>query len=135
MTHFTGNCYCGQLRYEADGDPVMKAQCHCRECQYITGGGPNFFMLLPAASFRYLAGTPHQFTRTDIPNAVTREFCPICGTHVVTRLPSMPMVVLKVGTLDDPALYTGPDMAIYAVDAQAFHAMPDGLPVHDRLPG
>ena len=33
-----GGCYCGALRYEAEGDPTMKAQCFCRECQYIAGG-------------------------------------------------------------------------------------------------
>ena len=35
----TGGCYCGALRYEAEGDPIMKGECHCRECQYLTGSG------------------------------------------------------------------------------------------------
>jgi hypothetical protein len=40
-----GGCYCGAVRYVAEGDPVMRAQCHCRECQYITGGAPNMSRL------------------------------------------------------------------------------------------
>ena len=36
-----GGCYCGALRYVAEGEPAMKAECHCRECQYITGGAPD----------------------------------------------------------------------------------------------
>ena len=39
-----GGCYCKALRYEVDGDPVMKGLCHCRECQYISGGSVNVFM-------------------------------------------------------------------------------------------
>ncbi len=129
-----GGCYCGAVRYEAEGEPVMKAQCHCRECQYITGGGPNFFLALPDDGFRYTSGTPSSFTRSDIPNPVTREFCPNCGTSLVTRPKPMPMIVIKVGTLDDPAAFGGPDMAIFTVDQQPFHCIAEGLPAHHRMP-
>jgi hypothetical protein len=44
------------------------------------------------------------------------------------------MVVLKVGTLDDPSLYGAPQMAIYTLDKQAFHHIPEGIPVFERLP-
>jgi hypothetical protein len=33
------------VRYVAEGKPRLKAQCHCRECQYISGGAPNMFPL------------------------------------------------------------------------------------------
>ena len=132
---FEGGCYCGAVRYTAEGDPAFKAQCHCRECQYITGGGPNFFMMMPVAGFRYDKGSPTQFTRKDLERPVTREFCPTCGTHLATRLPDMPMVVVKVGTLDDPAQYGGPQMAIFTVDKQPFHLVAEGLTTFERLPG
>ena len=53
-----GGCYCGNVRYAIDGDPVMKAQCHCRECQYITGGAPNMFMLLRNNALGYTRARP-----------------------------------------------------------------------------
>jgi hypothetical protein len=31
------------VRYVAEGKPRLKAQCHCRECQYISGGALNIF--------------------------------------------------------------------------------------------
>lgn len=131
----TGGCYCGALRYKAEGKPMLKAQCHCRECQYITGGAPNLFMLMPPEGFAYTKGEPKRFTRTDIENAVTREFCAACGTHILTRRQDMPQIVLKIGTLDDPAAgYGGPKIAIYAVDKQPFHLIAEGVPVFDRLP-
>ncbi len=129
-----GGCYCGEVRYAADGEARMKAQCHCRECQYMTGGAPNMFMAMPADGFGYTKGAPKQFTRSDLPRAVTREFCPTCGTQLVTRLPDLPLVVVKVGTLDDPSLFK-PRMAIYTIDKQAFHQIPEGMPSFERLPG
>jgi len=129
-----GGCYCGALRYVAEGEPRMKAQCHCRECQYITGGGPNLFMLMPQEGFAYTKGAPKLFTRSDLDQPVTREFCAECGTHIVTRRPGLPLVVLKIGTLDEPALFEGPRMAIYTIDKQSFHAIPEGLPSFERLP-
>ena len=131
---FEGGCYCGQVRYVAEGEPVMKAQCHCRECQYISGGGPNFVMGLPAAGFAYVKGEPKGFARSDLERPVTREFCPNCGTHLATRSPRFDGLFLKVGTLDDPALYGLPAMAIHAADKQAFHCIPDDLPTFDRTP-
>ena len=46
----------------------------------------------------------------------------------------LPVVVLKVGTLDDPALFDGPQIAIYTVDKQPFHHVPEGMPAFERLP-
>lgn len=130
---FEGGCYCGKVRYAAEGEPMLKAQCHCRECQYITGGAPNMFMIVKPEEFKYTKGTPKQFTRSDLEKPVTREFCPDCGTHLVTR-PQRPVAVVKVGTLDDPKLFGGPKMAIYTIDKQPFHQIPDGIPTFEQLP-
>ena len=93
-----GGCYCGEVRYKAEGTPMLKGQCHCRECQYFSGGGPNLFMLMAPERFRYVSGAPKTFTRSDLDQPVTREFCETCGTHLTTRRPDLPLVILKVGT-------------------------------------
>ena len=129
-----GRCYCGNIRYVAEGEPMLQAQCHCRECQYITGGAPNTFIVMPLAGHKYTQGTPKAFTRSDLERAVTREFCPDCGTHLATKPPGRPVVVVKVGTLDNPAQYT-PQMAIFTIDKQAFHQIPSGMPSFERVPG
>jgi hypothetical protein len=129
-----GGCYCGAVRYQAEGKPMLKAQCHCRECQYISGGSPNMFVLMPPDGFSYTKGAPKKFTRSDLEGAVTREFCAECGTHLITRPPHVPGVVLKVGTLDDPTLFGNPQIAIYTVDKQPFHQIPEGMPAFERLP-
>ena len=133
--HFEGGCYCGSVRYVAEGEPMMKGQCHCRECQYISGGAPHMFLVLPVDGFRYTRGVTKSYSRADLEHPVTREFCPECGTHIITRRDDMPAVILKVGTLDDPRLFGGPEMAIFTCDKQAFHQIPEGMPAFERMPG
>lgn len=130
----TGGCYCGATRYEAEGKPKLRAQCHCRECQYFSGGGPNYFLLVPPENFRYTEGAPQRFARSDIGNAVTREFCPQCGTHLATRRQDMPEVILKAGTLDQPELFGDPQMAIFTIDRQSFHFIAEEMPAYERMP-
>jgi hypothetical protein len=131
-----GGCYCGAVRYQATGDALFKGQCHCRECQYISGGLPNVVMGMAEPGFKYVKGSPKQFRRKDLDDPVTREFCGECGTHLLTRTPRVPgAVLLKVGTFDDPSIFGGPQMVIYTVDKQPFHHVPDGVPVFERVPG
>jgi hypothetical protein len=131
----TGGCYCGDVRYEIDGDPTFKGQCHCRECQYFTGGQPNMVMGIPGDALK-ATGDVKPFARADLENPVTREFCLNCGTSMWTKVPSMPgAFLIKVGTLDDmKTAFEGPQMAIFTCDAMPWHPTPDGFPAFDEVP-
>ncbi len=130
-----GGCYCGAIRYEVTGEPEGALQCHCRECQYITGGNPNIIMVFASNGFRFTKGEPKAFARDDLLAPVTRLFCPTCGTAIGTRTRRRPnSIILKVGTLDDPSVFK-PQAAIFTIDKQPFHFIPEGLPSFERLPG
>ena len=129
-----GGCYCGNIRYKAEGDALFSGQCHCRECQYISGGNPNVIMAMADDGFEFTKGETQKFSRSDIENPVTREFCGNCGTSIGTRSPLLPgCIILKVGTLDDQSVFV-PQMAIYTCDAQSYHHVPDGMPAFEKGP-
>jgi hypothetical protein len=131
----TGHCYCGKLKYEAGGAPLMKLMCHCRECQYFTGGNSLPLIVTPEAEFKYTAGEVKSFARADLAAPVKREFCPNCGTHVVSRAPGMPgAVIIKVGSLDDPSAFDKPGVSIFTIDKQSFHHVFEGAPAFERTP-
>jgi hypothetical protein len=131
-----GGCYCGGLRYEATGDALFKGQCHCRECQYISGGHPNVVMAMPESGFSYTKGSPKQYRRSDLEKPVTREFCAECGTHILAKTSALPgALIIKVGTFDDPSVFGSPQMVIFTVDKQTFHHVPEGVPTFERAPG
>jgi hypothetical protein len=133
---FEGGCYCGALHYKVESDPIFKGQCHCRECQYSSGGMPNIVIGMKEAGFEYTKGSAKGFQRSDLDNPVTREFCAECGTHILSKAPALPgAVLIKVGTMDDPSLFTAPEMVIYTIDKQSFHQLPEGVPSFERMPG
>lgn len=129
-----GGCYCGDVRYEYEGEIGMRGQCFCRECQHVTGGDSVLIMGVEESGFKLTKGALKQFARKDLDNPVTREFCGNCGTHVTTR-PAPGMLLIKIGSLDDLSAFEGPQMAIYTCDAQNYHRIPDGIPTFDKLPG
>ena len=88
-------------------------------------------LLAPAAGWSHSGQTDTQGEEY----AATREFCPECGVHIVTRSPALPgAVILKVGSLDDPTLFEQPQMILQTADAQSFHHIPDGVPAFERFP-
>ena len=129
-----GGCYCGEIRYESKGKVQAPLQCHCRECQYITGGNANVLMIMPLGEFQFVSGKPQEFKRNDIEKGVTRLFCGKCGTAIGTRSPMRPeSIILKVGTFDDPSVFN-PEIAIFTIDKQKYHHIDVNLKCFDKRP-
>ena len=130
----TGGCYCDEIRYQANGVIEAAFQCHCRECQYITGGNANIVIVFAQSDFKYIKGKPTEFSRLDLESPVHRYFCKHCGTAIGTISPSRPnSMIIKVGTLDDPSIFD-PKAAIFTCDKQAFHHIPEGIPNFEKRP-
>ena len=133
MTH-TGRCYCGDVEYEFD-DPIhSQLLCHCRECRYLSGGAANASIIISEENFRFTKGEPNIFKRGDLKSPRVRYFCGNCGTHICVESPPRPgMLVLKIGTLDDHSWFN-PESAIYCIDKQPYHQIPDGIRRFERVP-
>jgi len=130
----TGGCYCGEIRFEVTGPQEAAFQCHCRECQYITGGNANIVVVFAETDFRYTKGVTTTFARSDLETPVTRHFCSSCGTAIGSQSPSRPnSMIVKVGTLDYPGDYQA-KAAIFTCDKQAYHHISSDIPAFDKRP-
>ena len=135
MTEFTGGCLCGAIQYQVSGGPETAYSCHCRDCQYLTGGAPNNAIYIPQASLKIIQGEPHAYnTTSDSGTRATRFFCHQCGTHLYGKSELFKgSVVLKVGSLDDPSLFK-PTMNVWVSSAQHWHNVDRNLPSYDKAP-
>jgi hypothetical protein len=101
----------------------------------ISGGAGNLFMAVNAQTMEFTKGTPRSFNKGDRPWSPTRHFCEKCGVHLTARSERAPSAVLiKVGTLDDPSLFEGPQVVTWTSEMQKFHLLPPDVPAHPEFP-
>mgnify|MGYP001175844035 CR=1 FL=1 len=121
----TGGCYCKTIRFKISGDIKSCFQCHCRECQYITGGNPNVSIVIDKQDFYLTKGRLSCYTRKGLKQAITRYFCSKCGTGISSKTPeNSEILIVKLGALDKPD-YFQPTVAIFTQEKQKFHHVPD----------
>jgi hypothetical protein len=119
----TGRCLCGACSYEIDGEPVVVAHCHCRDCQRLSGAGHT-----TGAMFREdrvsLRGKPASFKLvSENGNTVTRLFCGACGSPLFGMNTGMPgFMTVSLGTLDTSDALT-PQVAIFTRTRRPWDAL------------
>ena len=135
MPSVTGGCACGAVRYECSAEPIMAANCYCRDCQHSTGTAMASVLLVPKAALK-LTGELKQYAVTgDSGNQVSRGFCPNCGSPILSLLPAMTdFVALKAGSLDDPAQFK-PIMQVFMKSAPPWAPVREDLAKFDKQPG
>ena len=134
VDQFSGGCRCGKVRYECKAAPVFAGHCHCRDCQYASGGGYSTIFGVPAEALA-LDGVLAGYTvDTDSGNQVTRKFCPACGSPMLSELSANPaMIVLKAATLDDPS-WLAPTFHIWTASGQPWVETASALPKFETNP-
>lgn len=95
-----GGCRCSRLRFSVGGEPLGGLACHCRDCQYASGGSANLTWVFKEADFHIDAGTPKCFKAK--PKSGGTYFCENCGVHIYSKPDNNPdLVAIKVGAFDD----------------------------------
>ncbi|KAF9454392.1 hypothetical protein P691DRAFT_692565 [Macrolepiota fuliginosa MF-IS2] len=54
---YTGGCYCGAVRWEVTGKPLVSAYCHCSLCQRLSGAPFINTIHFPAPAFKWVHGS------------------------------------------------------------------------------
>ena len=100
----TGSCLCRGIRYEVSVPITELRQCHCTDCQKVSGAGGTVNALIPSSALRITQGEPKRFTKVaDSGRTLHRFFCGECGSSLFSRREHTPeTTVLRIGALDDP---------------------------------
>ena len=94
-----GQCFCGEIAYEAVIDPGRVVICHCTHCQALSGSAFEVVAMAPADRFTLLSGTPRCFIKTaDSGRSRQLAFCGNCGSRLYGADDSG-VLALRVGTI------------------------------------
>jgi hypothetical protein len=98
-----GGCHCGALRYEVAASPLMIYNCHCTNCQKITGSAFTVSATILESALSFTKGTPARVEwSADSGNKRFGYFCGNCGSRIANgQVPSAGVLSLRAGTLDD----------------------------------
>jgi hypothetical protein len=95
-----GGCFCGQVRYEATGNPAHETTCHCAICRGTTGAAAVAWFSIPRTQFQFTSGEPTRFQST---RRGLRTFCSQCGTQLTFESSDYPHDIdVTICSLDDP---------------------------------
>jgi hypothetical protein len=121
----TGGCYCGAVRYQADGTPFNETNCHCSICRRTAGAPFVAWFSVPRAAFRFVSGAPTRFQSTP---KGRRSFCPRCGTQLTFESADAPSEIdVNTVSLDD-ANSVPPKDHTRTSSKLAWIKLADGLP-------
>ena len=97
----TGGCACGQLTFQARGEPKRVGLCHCMTCRKI-GGAPFAAFVIYSVEQVTIAGEARSWSASP----TTQDcFCPVCGSQVFAR-DAGGEIEMKLGAFDEPNLFT-----------------------------
>ena len=98
----TGGCHCGAIRYEAHGEPLHHALCHCSDCRRHTGAPLVGWAMFRSDQVRVTQGEAKTYASSEHGR---RHFCADCGTSLYyTNDEVLPGITdVQSATLDEPA--------------------------------
>jgi hypothetical protein len=96
-----GSCLCGDVAYEASGEPMFMMNCHCQRCRRSRGAAYGTNIFFKADQFRWTRGES-QVVDYRLPEArfFGTSFCKRCGGAVPRISHERGMVIMPAGPVD-----------------------------------
>lgn len=120
----TGECFCGQIKYQVDGKLRDARSCHCSRCRKAFSAQASSYALVNADDFSWLTGE-HLLTSYLSQQGFGLQFCKICGSTLCGIYKGQVHGVTLGCLNDDPDVEIG--MHIYVGSKARWEVMPEGV--------
>ncbi|WP_299850975.1 GFA family protein [uncultured Roseovarius sp.] len=117
MEKLSGSCRCGALSYSGETEIKRIINCHCTDCQQITGSIHGTLVFVDEDDIA-LRGVPKRYVHVaESGSRLTKLFCDTCGSQVFAKNSSRPgILAIRAGSLEQRHLIQ-PAMNIFCDSA------------------
>jgi hypothetical protein len=128
----TGGCHCGAVRYEAEGEALTHALCHCSDCRRSAGAPMVAWTMYALGAVKVTKGVPKIYESSEHGR---RHFCTDCGTGVFyTNAEVLPGIIdIQSATYDNPDA-VAPQVHIQVAERVGWMERAHELPTFERYP-
>ena len=128
-----GNCLCGSIRYEINGELGDAMLCHCSICRKTNGSAYAINAPVNSADFKLLSGR-ETLASFESSEGAHRFFCNKCGAPIYSQRSAMPEVLrLRLGSLDDD-VDINKSCHVFVASKANWDEIQDELPQYDERP-
>lgn len=129
----TGQCHCGDVKFEVTGEPVRMAQCHCNACRRITGTGHNVQAFFKKDQVTITGKTNTHDSTSDSGSTRTRHFCATCGSRLFSENSKAPGGIgIAVGVFDESEWFK-PEVIVYNSERPVWDFVDPSIELHEMM--
>ena len=126
---YTGQCFCGAVKFSVVGTPEGMGYCHCQSCRSWSASPVNGFTLWRPDAVKITQGAEQvgEFHKTAQSH---RKFCTNYGGHLMTDHPEMGLIDVYSAMLPDLEFQPG----LHVHYGEKVLSIADGLPKYADMP-
>ena len=131
MDAITGECFCGDVRYEITGILRDARSCHCSRCRKAFSAQASAYALVNAAEFTWLSGED-LLTSYVGKHGFGLQFCSRCGSTLCGIFNGI-IHGITLGCINgDPEIEIG--QHIFVASKASWEVIPDGVTTYKERP-
>ena len=121
----TGECFCGEVKYQIDGRLCDARSCHCSRCRKAFSAQASAYALVDPSKFKWLSGKDI-LTSYIGSHGFGLQFCSQCGSTLCGILNGVVHGVTLGCVNGDPEIEIGKH--IYVGSKAKWEIIPEGVP-------
>jgi len=127
----TGECFCGEIKYQVDGVLRDARSCHCSRCRKAFGAQASAYALVDPLEFKWTSGQNLLTSYVGV-HDYGLQFCSQCGSTICGIYNGVIHGVTLGCVNGDPKITIG--RHIYVGSKAAWEIIPDGVIQFEESP-